>query len=189
MELREINMALKTIRFTKEEMDLRVARFDKLQGFDGGLPDSKHPDSIRTLFNVIGFQPPKNHDPAATSPVGSHAAEAAAIKISEGFNLGYCKAKPGKGPMMHNHDTNETFIPMTGKWKCSWEVDNTVEYYEVGPLDVVSFPAGVQRRFENITFDEPEKEHILMVIIGGNAPQAEFSPEAMEELSNKGLLD
>ena len=64
-----------------------------------------------------------------------------------------------------------------------------MEYYEVEPLDVVSFPAGVQRRFENITFDEPDEEHILMVIIGGNAPQAEFSPEAMEELSNKGLLD
>ena len=89
-------MALKTIRFTKEEMNSRVARFDQLQGFDGGLPDSKHPDSIRTLFNVIGFQPPENDDPAATSPVGSQAAEAAAIKISEGFNLGYCKAKPGK---------------------------------------------------------------------------------------------
>jgi hypothetical protein len=38
-----------------------------------------------------------------------------AISIAEGFNLGYCKAKPGKGPLMHNHDTNETFIAMTGK--------------------------------------------------------------------------
>ena len=31
-------MALKTIRFTKEEMNSRVARFDQLQGFDGGCP-------------------------------------------------------------------------------------------------------------------------------------------------------
>ena len=45
---------------------------------------------------------------------------AAAIKISEGFNLGYCEALPGKGPMMHNHDTNETFICMTGRWRASW---------------------------------------------------------------------
>ena len=22
---------------------------------------------------------------------------------------------------MHNHDTNETFIPMTGTWRASWE--------------------------------------------------------------------
>jgi hypothetical protein len=38
-----------------------------------------------------------------TSPVGDQAAALAAIKISEGFNLGYCRAKPGRGPMMHNH--------------------------------------------------------------------------------------
>ena len=61
---------------------------------------------------------------AVTSPVGDHAARLAAIKISEGFNLGYCKAKPGQGPVMHNHDTNETFIAMTGTWRASWEDEN-----------------------------------------------------------------
>ena len=54
---------------------------------------------------------------------------------------------------------------------------------------MVSFPAGVQWRFENITFEEPNNEHILMVIKGENAPQAKFSPEAMEELSNGGFLE
>jgi hypothetical protein len=43
--------------------------------------------------------------------------------------------------MMHNHDTNETFIPMTGTWRCSWENDKgEVEAVDLGPLDVVSFP-------------------------------------------------
>ena len=46
-------MALKTIRVTKEQMNSRVARFSELKGFDGGLPDSNHPDSIRTLFNSM----------------------------------------------------------------------------------------------------------------------------------------
>ncbi len=58
--------------------------------------------------------------------------------------------------MMHNHDTNETFVPMTGRWRCSWEVDGRVEHVDLGPMDVISFPAGVQRRFENVTFDEPD---------------------------------
>jgi hypothetical protein len=31
----------------------------------------------------------------------------------------------------------------------------------------------------NVTYDEPGKEHLLMFIIGGNQPQAEFTPEAM----------
>ena len=95
--------------FSREEMTKRVARFKDLNGSDGGLPDSNMPGCERTLFNVIGFQPPKGEGDAVTSPVGGDAARAAAIPISEGFNLGYCKAKPGHGPMMHNHDTQRDF--------------------------------------------------------------------------------
>src|SRR5205807_1713729 len=86
-----------------------------LKGSDGGLPDSPLPECKRTLYAVIGFQPPMSDNAATTSPVGADASAMPAIAIAEGFNLGYCKAKPGKGPLMHNHDTNETFIPMTGK--------------------------------------------------------------------------
>jgi hypothetical protein len=102
---------------SRADMMKRVARFSELKGSDGGLPDSRMKGCIRTLYNVIGFQPPKEAGGAVTSPVGDDASRLAAIKISEGFNLGYCRAKPGNGPMMHNHDTNETFIPMTGTWR------------------------------------------------------------------------
>jgi hypothetical protein len=94
---------LPRVALSRAEMMKRVARFKELKGFDGGLPDSKMPGCERTLYNVIGFQPPKGEGGAVTSPVGDDAARLAAIKISEGFNLGYCRAKPGCGPMMHNH--------------------------------------------------------------------------------------
>jgi hypothetical protein len=94
---------LPRITLSRAEMMKRVARFKELKGFDGGLPDSKMPGCERTLYNVIGFQPPKGEGGAVTSPVGDDASKLAAIKISEGFNLGYCRAKPGCGPMMHNH--------------------------------------------------------------------------------------
>ncbi len=177
-----------TIRVTREEMRKRVALFSELQGSDGGLPDSRFPSAVRTLYNVIGFQPPEG-DPDMHSPVGARAAESAAIKINEGFNMGFCEASPGKGPMMHNHDTNETFMPVSGRWRCSWEVDGRVEAFDLGLRDVISFPPGVQRRFENITFEEPDTKHWLLFVIGGNMPQAEFSPEAMAELMAKGYVD
>lgn len=178
----------KTVRtWPREEMMKRVARFRTLKGSDGGLPDSKMQGCIRKLYNVIGFQPPKGEGGAVTSPVGDDASRLAAIKISEGFNLGYCRAKPGNGPMMHNHDTNETFIPMTGTWRCSWENEKgEVEYVDVGPLDVVSFPPGVARRFENVTAGDPDEESILMFVIGGNGPKAEFTDQAMRELEAAG---
>jgi len=161
---------------SRTEMMKRVARFRDLRGSDGGLPDSKMPGCERTLYNVIGFQPPKGEGDAVTSPVGGNASRLAAISISEGFNLGYCRAKPGKGPMMHNHDTNETFIPMTGKWRCSWENEKgEIEFVDLEPLDVISFPPGAIRRFQNVTEGAPDKESILMFVIGGDAPRAEFT--------------
>jgi hypothetical protein len=167
----------------RAEMMKRVAFFRDLNGSDGGLPDSKMQGCIRTLYNVIGFQPPKDEGGAVTSPVGDAAARMAAIKISEGFNLGYCRAKPGNGPMMHNHDTNETFVPMTGTWRCSWEDENgEVDFVDVGPLDVVSFPPGCARRFENVSKGDPNEEAILMFVIGGDGPKAEFTDKSMNEL-------
>jgi hypothetical protein len=163
----------------REEMLKRVARFRRLKGSDGGLPDSPLPECRRKLFAVIGFQPPMSDSEAVTSPVGANASAMPAISISEGFNLGYCKAKPGKGPLMHNHDTNETFIAMTGKWRCEWNEGEAMEWVDLDPYDVISFPVGVARRFMNVTYDEPGKEHLLMFIIGGNQPQAEFTPDAM----------
>ena len=171
----------KNIRtLTRAQMMKRVARFRKLKGSDGGLPDSPLPECRRKLYAVIGFQDPNSNEKAVTSPVGDDASALPAIPISEGFNLGYCRAKPGKGPLMHNHDTNETFIAMTGRWRCEWNEGDAGEHVDLGPLDVISFPTGVARRFMNVTYGEPDKEHILMFIIGGNQPQAEFTPLAMQ---------
>ena len=179
---------LRRIRVSRADMMKRVARFSELKGFDGGLPDSKMPGCIRTLYNVIGFQPPEDAAGAVTSPVGADASRLAAIKISEGFNLGYCRAKPGNGPMLHNHDTNETFIPMTGTWRASWENEKgEVEFVDLGPLDVVSFPPGMVRRFENVTKGEPNVESILMFVIGGDGPRAEFTDQAMDRLEKAGV--
>lgn len=166
--------------WSREEMMKRVARFKTLKGSDGGLPDSPLPECRRKLYAVIGFQPPLDRaSGAATSPVGDDASSMPAISIAEGFNLGYCKARPGKGPLMHNHDTNETFIAMTGRWRCEWNEGEAMQHVDLGPYDVISFPPGVARRFMNVTYDEPGKEHLLMFVIGGNQPQAEFTPAAM----------
>jgi len=66
--------------FSREDMQKRIARFKDLKGSDGGLPDSKMPGCERTLFNVIGFQPPDNiGEGGVTSPVGAQAAQMAQL--------------------------------------------------------------------------------------------------------------
>jgi len=179
---------LPRIRISRRDMLKRVARFRQLKGSDGGLPDSRYPGCERILYNVIGFQPPKNEGQGGvTSPVGAKASRLAAVKISEGFNLGYCRALPGHGPMFHNHDTNETFVAMTGTWRASW-YDNRgqVQHVDLKPLDLISFPPGVARRFMNVTSGSKRKHAILMFVIGGNAPRAEFTAASVAELIEGG---
>ena len=174
---------------SRAEMMKRVARFSKLKGSDGGLADSKMPGCERILYNVIGFQPPRVEGGNKSSPVGDISARLAAIKISEGFNLGYCKALPGNGPMLHNHDTNETFICMTGVWRASWENEKgRLEHVDLNPLDVISFPPGASRRFMNVTRGPKNRPSILMFVIGGDAPTAEFTSESMLEIEKAGVL-
>ena len=173
---------------SRKNMMKRVARFRKLKGSDGGLPDSKMPGCERILYNVIGFQPPKTERGGKQSPVGTKASRMAAIKISEGFNLGYCRAVPGKGPMLHNHDTNETFICMTGTWRASWENERgKLEHVDLKPLDVISFPPGASRRFMNLKKGPRGRRGVLMFVIGGNGPSAEFTRESMDELEHRGI--
>ena len=174
---------------SRKDMLKRVARFKKLKGSDGGLPDSKMPGCERTLYNVIGFQPPAIERGGKQSPVGLDAARMAAIRISEGFNLAYCRAKPGKGPMLHNHDTNETFIAMTGTWRASWVDDKgRIDHVDLQPLDLISFPPGAIRRFQNVTKGSKNKDSILMVVIAGDAPTSEFTVESMQEIDQAGRM-
>ncbi len=163
--------------WTRDEMLKRVAFFKDLAGSKTGLPDSELPECERELINVIGFTPPADEGDIV-SPLGADASRRPAIPISEGFNLGYVRCRPGRGPLMHNHDSNETFVPMTGRWRCSWNEGDDYLFVDVGPCDVISFPPGVARRFENITDGDPDTEHVLMVVIAGDAPEAEFTPAA-----------
>src|SRR6202008_2213502 len=149
--------------------------FRNLKGSDGGLPDSPLPECRRRLFNVIGFQPPAE----GNSPGRANASAMPAIPIAEGFNLGYCKARPGKGPLMHNHDTNETFICMTGRWRAEWNEGDATQYVDLDPYDVISFPVGAARPFMKVRSDKPGRDPRLIFFMGGAQPKAEFTPAAL----------
>ena len=77
---------------------------------------------------------------------------------------------------------------MTGRWRFSWENEKgEVESIELGPLDVISFPPGAIRRFENVTPGPSGEDAILMFVIGGDGPKAEFTDAAMKELKDAGV--
>lgn len=162
---------------TLEEMERRVARFSTLTGASTGLPDMEHPEGVRTLFNVIGFTEPRGGE-KVHSPVGSAASAAAAIPIDEGFNLGFARAKPGCGAFAHVHDTNETFMPLTGQWRFFFNEGADQKHVDLGPYDVIAMPPGVPRGFTNITPGDPDAEALLLYVIAGVQPKVEYTEEA-----------
>ena len=96
--------------------------------------------------------------------------------------MGFARCKVGCGPLMHNHDTNETFMPVTGKWRCAWNEGDDYEEIVAGPCDVISFPAGAMRRFECVEAAPGEETALIMFIVAGNAPANEFSEAARRRM-------
>ena len=68
-----------------------------------------------------------------------------------------------------------------------WEGAEGNEEITLNEKDVVSFPPCIQRRFECKSPRQGRKEGIIMAVIGGDSPAAEFSPEAVEFMKKEGV--
>jgi mannose-6-phosphate isomerase-like protein (cupin superfamily) len=177
-------MAIMVTKPGRDEILRGVARFDEIKGVREGLPDMALPECRRTFYNVLGFEMPEREE--TYSPFG----EMAKPRIGHmrpGFGLAFVAAAPGKGVLMHAHDTNETFIVIEGRWKLEWEGDRGTDHVILGPKDVVSFPIGVHRRFECVEAAAGKPEGLLLAVIAGEAPEAEYSPEARQRMAEGGV--
>ncbi len=181
-------MPIPVTKPSREAMMKCVARFKDLYRADRSLPDCDVAGYERTLVNVIGFQAPQaSADIKAYSPVGDKARPYIS-HLKAGFGIAFVEAEPGKGVMMHNHDTNETFMPVQGVWRITWEGDTGDQSVELGPLDLISVPPHMQRQFHCLSAAPGQAKGVLLVVIGGDQPSAEFSPEAEAILMARGLM-
>lgn len=178
-------MSIPNVKPSRESMLACVARFEDLQRCETGLPDMQLPECRRAFYNVLGFEQPKAE--GAFSPFGDRA-KAKVSHLKAGFGVSFIAAAPGKGVLMHTHDTVETFMVMRGTWKLEWEGDAGDEHVVLNPLDFVAFPVGVQRRFECIAPGAGEQEGLLLGMIGGSAPAAVISASGIERLIEAGIF-
>jgi hypothetical protein len=68
-----------------------------------------------------------------------------------------------------------------------WEGDKGADHVVLGPRDVVSFPVGVHRRFECVEEPNGKEEGLLLAVIAGEAPEAEYSAEARRRMEAAGV--
>lgn len=136
----------------REEMLSNVFRFDQMPRSDRAFLDAAIPGHNRILMGALGHgTADENLRPQ--------------VEKAENYHIDFIKADPGNGAALHSHDSEETFICLTGKWRVSWG-DNGEDHVELGYLDGICCPAGVMRSFQNIS-DAPA---LMMAIIGGKEP-------------------
>lgn len=142
----------RSLPISQEEMQSRVFRFGELPSSDTAFIDAVIPGHNRTLLGALGR--------GTAEEDLKHQVEKA-----ENYHIDYIRAHPGNGAALHSHDTEETFICLTGKWRVTWGTDGE-ESVELNYLDGICCPPGVMRSFENLS-DQPA---LLMAIIGGRDP-------------------
>lgn len=131
-----------------DPMEGRIARWSDIQR--NGVPvmfiDSVLPGHYRMNYSVVGDTASENPDFTA------------AITTPHKFQIGMFEAPPGNGPGWHTHSYVEMFVPLTGQWRFVYGADpddpeTAVSEVLLGPWDVISFPPGLWRRFENASDD------------------------------------
>ena len=123
----------------------RIARFSELRRNGTAILfiDSILPGHYRMNYSVIGDTASENPDfkPMLNAP--------------HRFQIGMFEAPPGNGPAWHTHEYVELFVPLTGRWRFCYgtneeDPDDLTGEAILEPWDVISFPPGLWRRFENV---------------------------------------
>lgn len=179
-------MPMPSIKPTRDRVLKGVARFKDINRVYKGLPDMALPESRRAFLNVLGFEQPEGED-GHYSPFGDEA-KAVVSHLKAGFGISFVEAEPGRGVLTHNHDTVETFMCMTGRWRVLWEGADGNESIELDTFDFIALEPGVQRRFECVEPAAGASVGLLLGMIGGEAPAGEFSPESVKRMKEAGVI-
>jgi quercetin dioxygenase-like cupin family protein len=169
---------MKTIRISREEMESRIARFDRLKPLpiqNASIPE-KARDVVysRKLLSVVGLE---MSGLETSTPINAQAP----IRGAAGMTITLAVCPPGQGPGLHAHRrTYETFTVLAGEFEVTWN-DDGGESATLRRFDTISFPPGVCRAFRNVG----KAEGILQVVITGGVhdmTDIAFSPKARQEI-------
>jgi mannose-6-phosphate isomerase-like protein (cupin superfamily) len=127
------------------QMERRVARFAALQPTDD-YADASIPGCERTTWRVLGEQP-------------------GAPLQADQFHLNIVCCAPGKSAPLHNHLTEEVFVPLNGSWEVFWGPEGQ-HSLRLQAWDTISIPPGVSRGFRNLG----DADAYLIGMAGGRDP-------------------
>ena len=114
---------MKTIRISREEMESRIARYDRLKPLpiqNASMPE-KARDVVysRKLLSVVGLE---MSGLETSTPINAEAP----IRGAAGMTITLAVCPPGQGPGLHAHRrTYETFTVLAGEFEVTWNDDGS----------------------------------------------------------------
>ena len=163
------------------DMENRVARYKEMQGASLAYLDQRIPGHEREIINLVGFASMtenviENKDDPTTAPLIPFAAH--------GFNVQIARAEHGGGAALHNHQTEEVFMPMIGNWSIFWLEGEQEREVILEPFDVIHLPTLIFRGFRYVG----EGTGALLAVVGGpDEGKIDWHPEVIEKARATGL--
>ena len=173
---------MKGLEISPSEMEQYVARFKDLapskKSFkveNTGIPGEAY--EMIAAHSVYSVMAPEGNTRKAAKP---------GVIGVPGLEVAIAECPPGNGPALHNHQrTVETFMCLTGQYEIVW--GNHGEHSVVlEPFDLCSVPAGVYRRFKNVSQLPNAK---LLVLVQGKVEDTfgdvAFDPRIATEVESR----
>jgi uncharacterized RmlC-like cupin family protein len=173
---------MKSIKVTPEQMSHRMARFKDLKSYQyaneaaAGIP-------MAVLEKIAAHRV----YPLMVPETYTGRSAQAPIKSAPGVVLSIAECPPGDGPAMHIHEqTIENFFCLSGRFDIGWGDPGEEHSITLEPLDFISVPPGVPRRFTNVHASETGR--LLVIIHVQTQEQSDriaYQPELREEIESK----
>lgn len=170
---------MKTVNLTRQELEERIARFDKLQ------PMSTTKDLTAAPQEAYDIVFARKLMPVVLEKTDSPFGNVAPIYGAAGLSMWVSICPPGQGPCLHAHQrTYETFIVLEGSFE--FRLNDTGELKTVlNKWDTLSCPPGLCRGFRNIS----DKDSVILTVITGEVHarnDVSLPPSVAKELDKIG---
>jgi len=172
---------MKSIKVTSEEMNRRLARFKDLGSYQHQNEANGIPAEVMeklAAHRVYPLMVPETYTGRSAQ---------APIKGASGTVLSIAECPPGNGPSMHIHEhTIENFFCLSGRFEIAWGDPGEEQSVVLEPLDFISVPPGVPRKFTNVHENELGRLFVLIQVpTREQSDNVAFQPELREEIERK----
>jgi len=151
---------MKSIKVSPEQMAARHARFTELKSY-------QHQQAALNAIPVEVMERIAAHRvyPLMVPESYSGRSAQAPIKGAPGLVLSIAECPPGDGPAMHIHEqTIENFFCLSGRFEIAWGDSGEEHSVVLEPLDFISVPPGVPRKFTNISKTETGRLFVIIQV-------------------------